>query len=174
MPQTRRSLFSTFSFAGPAVANLADAGSKAPFLDDICSSDPSQMASQAESSSNGADGEYAGYRAGASTELGADPKAYSRFISEMHTGMDKMNRDMHADPPSGDPDLDFLAMMIPHHWGATEMARLVLLHGRDPLVREIAEKILATQVSEIDGMRGRLAELRESVDSYPSLTGNRG
>jgi uncharacterized protein (DUF305 family) len=92
----------------------------------------------------------------------------------MRTGMDKMMLDMDEDPPSGDPDLDFLVMMIPHHWGATEMARLVLLHGRDPLVREIAEKILATQVSEIEGMRGRLAALRESGEIYPSLTGNRG
>lgn len=31
--------------------------------------------------------------------------------------------------------------------------------GHDPLVREIAEKILATQVSEIEGMRRRLDTL---------------
>lgn len=85
-----------------------------------------------------------------------------------------MMRDMHGDAPSGDPDVDFLAMMIPHHWGATDMARLVLLHGRDPLVREIAEKILSSQVAEIEGMRGRLASLMSKTEGYPSLTGNRG
>lgn len=117
----------------------------------------------------------AGHHAGhVPAQAGTDPDSYQRFLSEMHSGMDKMMLDMHGDAPSGDPDIDFLAMMIPHHWGATEMARLVLLHGRDPLVREIAEKILATQISEIEGMRGRLASLKSNAQGYPSLTGNRG
>jgi len=102
------------------------------------------------------------------------PGVYARYTADVHSGMDKMMRDMHADPPSGDPDLDFLAMMIPHHGGAVEMARLVLRAGRDPLVREIAEKILAAQISEMDGMRGRLATLRRCEPEFPSLTGNRG
>lgn len=102
------------------------------------------------------------------------PQAYQRYMADMHVGMEKMMRDMHADPPSGDPDIDFLVMMIPHHWGATEMARLVLHYGRDPLVREIAQTILATQIGEIQGMRGRLRVLREGEENYPSLTGNRG
>lgn len=105
---------------------------------------------------------------------GHTPAGYQQYLSEMHSGMDKMMADMHGDAPSGNPDVDFLAMMIPHHWGATEMARLVLLHGQDPLVREIAEKILSTQVSEIEGMRGRLASLKSDGQAYPSLTGNRG
>jgi len=92
----------------------------------------------------------------------------------MHEGMDKMMRDMHADPPSGDPDVDFLVMMIPHHAGAVEMARLVLRHGKDSIVREIAELILAAQVGEIAGMQGRLALMRHGVNAYPALTGNRG
>jgi uncharacterized protein (DUF305 family) len=100
--------------------------------------------------------------------------AYARFSHEMHLGMERMMRDMHADPPSGDPDRDFLIMMIPHHAGAVEMARLVLRDGRDPLVRDIAEKIIAAQQSEIDAMRGRLAALTTSDEPFPSLTGNRG
>lgn len=103
-----------------------------------------------------------------------EPAAYAQYSTDMHSGMTKMMRDMHADPPSGDPDIDFLVMMIPHHAGAVEMARLVLRAGRDPLVREIAEKILAAQVSEIDGMRGRLETLRACAAEFPSLTGNRG
>jgi uncharacterized protein (DUF305 family) len=78
------------------------------------------------------------------------------------------------DPPSVNPDIDFFVMMIPHHDGAVEMARLVLRAGRDPLVREIAERILAAQISEMDGMRGRLTALRQCEPEYPSLTGNRG
>lgn len=104
----------------------------------------------------------------------AAPKGYDAYLSDMHVGMEKMMRDMHADPPSGDPDIDFLAMMVPHHWGAVEMARLVLRDGRDPLVREIAESILAGQQTEMQGMRGRLEALRRGGDDYPSLSGNRG
>lgn len=104
----------------------------------------------------------------------AAPKGYDAYLSDMHVGMEKMMRDMHADPPSGDPDIDFLAMMVPHHWGAVEMARLVLRDGRDPLVREIAESILAGQQTEMLGMRGRLEALRQGGDDYPSLSGNRG
>jgi len=102
------------------------------------------------------------------------PKGYDAYLSDMHVGMEKMMRDMHADPPSGDPDIDFLAMMVPHHWGAVEMARLILRDGRDPIVREIAEAILAGQQTEMQGMRGRLEALRRGGDDYPSLSGNRG
>lgn len=104
----------------------------------------------------------------------AAAKGYDTYLSDMHVGMEKMMRDMHADPPSGDPDIDFLAMMVPHHWGAVEMARLVLRDGRDPIVREIAEAILAGQQTEMQGMRGRLEALRRGDDDYPSLSGNRG
>jgi hypothetical protein len=100
--------------------------------------------------------------------------AYASYTADMHAGMDKMMRDMHAEPPSGNPDIDFLVMMIPHHGGAVEMACLVLRAGRDPLVREMAEKILAAQISEIEGMRGRLVTLRRCEPEFPSLTGNRG
>ncbi|CAD5254001.1 conserved hypothetical protein [Bosea sp. 62] len=102
------------------------------------------------------------------------PAGYDAYLRDMHVGMEKMMQDMHADPPSGDPDIDFLVMMVPHHWGAVEMARLVLRDGRDPLVREIAEAILAGQQTEMQGMRGRLEALRRGGDGYPSLSGNRG
>jgi hypothetical protein len=104
----------------------------------------------------------------------AAPAGYDGFIKDMHVGMEKMMQDMHADPPSGNPDIDFLVMMVPHHWGAVEMARLVLRDGRDPLVREIAQSILAGQQTEMQGMRGRLEALRRGGDDYPSLSGNRG
>ncbi len=105
---------------------------------------------------------------------GIETDAYAKYTADMQFGMNRMMRDMHADPPSGDPDIDFLVMMIPHHDGAVEMARLVLRAGRDPLVREIAERILAAQISEMDGMRGRLDTLRRCEPKFPSLTGNRG
>jgi len=105
-------------------------------------------------------------------------EVFARFSSEMDAGMDKMMRDMHAPGYSGNPDIDFLAMMIPHHEGAVEMARLVLVHGRDPLTRKLAEEIIASQVVEIEGMTRRLAILRaksnSNQDEFPALGGTRG
>lgn len=169
MTKSRRSFF-------PAVT-LASAAAVAGLTAESHAHDhgPASVAQKPSPAGGSGSGTGAGHQAGhVPAQNGAVPDSYGQFLSEMHSGMDKMMRDMHGDPPSGDPDVDFLAMMIPHHWGATEMARLVLLHGRDPLVREIAEKILATQISEIEGMRGRLASLKSDAQGYPSLTGNRG
>jgi uncharacterized protein (DUF305 family) len=103
---------------------------------------------------------------------------YSRFTREMNTGMSKMMKDMHSPGYKGDPDMDFLAMMIPHHEGAVEMARLILIHGRDPATRRLAEDIIAGQTVEIDGMKRRLAALRSKQETegadFPALGGTRG
>jgi len=107
----------------------------------------------------------------------SDPD-YSRFKKAMDAGMRKMMNDMHAPGYIGNPDVDFLAMMISHHEGAVEMARLLLIHGRDPATRRLAEDIIASQVVEIEGMKRRLAALRGNKeggpDEFPALGGTRG
>ena len=109
---------------------------------------------------------------------GGGAGAQSGFSAEMHAAMTKMSKDMEAAPMTGDPDRDFLAMMIPHHEGAVEMARLVLLHGRDPLVRKLAEEIISAQQAEIVTMRQRLEILKTGQDmtpgGFPALGGTRG
>jgi uncharacterized protein (DUF305 family) len=100
------------------------------------------------------------------------------FAREMDAGMKKMMNDMHAPGYTGNPDVDFLAMMIPHHEGAVEMARLVLIHGRDPLTRRLAEEIIASQGAEIAAMKQRVAILRRTddpnPDGFPAIHGTRG
>jgi len=102
----------------------------------------------------------------------------NEFGSGMQAGMAVMMKDMETAPMTGDPDKDFLAMMIPHHEGAVEMARLVLVHGRDPLVRRLAEELIASQTVEIQAMKERLSILRQKPDpnpgGFPSLGGTRG
>jgi uncharacterized protein (DUF305 family) len=104
---------------------------------------------------------------------GAEP-----FALQMEAGMEKMMNDMHAPGYTGNPDVDFLAMMIPHHEGAVEMARLVLIHGKDPLTRRLAEEIIASQTAEIASMKQRVGTLRRSddpnPDGFPAIHGTRG
>jgi uncharacterized protein (DUF305 family) len=103
---------------------------------------------------------------------------FQRFIGEMDRDMEKMMADMHGPGYTGNPDVDFLAMMIPHHQGAVDMARLVLIHGQDPLTRQLAEEIIAGQQAEIMAMKARLQILRQGADpepgGYPALSGVRG
>ena len=80
----------------------------------------------------------------------------SDFDAAMAEAMERMHRDM-AVESTGDPDVDFAAMMIPHHQGAVDMARIVLEHGSDPEVRKLAEAVIAAQEAEIAWMQDWLA-----------------
>jgi len=103
---------------------------------------------------------------------------FTRFINDMNTGMEKMMKDMHAPGYTGNPDIDFLSMMIPHHEGAVEMARLILIYGNDPLTRKLAEEIIASQQVEIVAMKQRLKILKMGYEletgGFPELGGTRG
>ena len=81
------------------------------------------------------------------------------FEQEMMQSMSKMDKDMRAAPMTGDPNHDLSAMMIPHHQGAIDMAKAILLHGKDPAVQRLAQEIIVTQQQEIKVMQLRLATL---------------
>lgn len=100
------------------------------------------------------------------------------FEQQMDLDMQRMMHDMHGPGYSGDPDIDFLTMMIPHHQGAIDMARLVLVFGSDELTRSMAEGIISNQHTEILAMTARLTVLQEQkrteIVEFPPLNGTRG
>src|SRR5215470_15588921 len=75
------------------------------------------------------------------------------FDQLMADAMSVMHRDMHNAGYSGEADHDFVKMMIPHHQGAIDMAKAVLLHGKDPQMRRLAQEIITDQQSEIQLMQ---------------------
>ena len=81
---------------------------------------------------------------------------YDEFTHAMHAGMAKMMRDMHAAGPSNNPDVDFLAMMIPHHEGAVEMAKVLKLDDNYGELSKLADDVIRTQTAEIDQMKAWL------------------
>ena len=76
---------------------------------------------------------------------------------EMMQSMERMNRDMMGAPMTGDPDRDLVTMMMPHHQGAIDMARIYLRDGKDPAIRRMAQKIIADQQREIRDFKAWLA-----------------
>ncbi len=84
---------------------------------------------------------------------GATTPAGSEAEKSMMAAMEKMSQTMGAVPMTGNADGDFVAMMIPHHAGAIDMARFELANGKDPAMRKLAEAIVSAQESEISEMQ---------------------
>ncbi len=85
------------------------------------------------------------------------------FATSMNRAMARMEHDMMA-APSGDPDRDFAAMMIPHHQAAIDMAEAELRFGHDPILRRLAQAIIVEQRQEI-------AVMRQSLRTLPTPSG---
>jgi DUF305 family protein family protein len=82
----------------------------------------------------------------------ARPNSEDAFLAANDAAMSRMMRAMTISP-SGDVDRDFVAMMVPHHQGAIDMAHAVLEHGADARLKRIAQEIIVTQQEEIVAMQ---------------------
>ena len=76
--------------------------------------------------------------------------AMQRAMQRMQQGMDM--------PSSGNQDVDFARMMIPHHQGAIDMAKAELADGKDPQLRQMAEEVIAAQEREIATLQAWLKQ----------------
>ena len=71
----------------------------------------------------------------------------------MHQIMMRMDAAMRASPPAT-VDSEFVAMMVPHHQAAIDMAVLQLRYGHNPQLARIAQEIIVEQQQEITVMLG--------------------
>ena len=76
-----------------------------------------------------------------------------RDWSELIASMDKMHMAMEAVKRSGNSDVDFVRLMLPHHQAAIDMAKTQLLYGKDRQMRRLAQEIITDQQSEIELMQ---------------------
>lgn len=73
--------------------------------------------------------------------------------AELMAGMHTMHAAMSAVKPSGNSDVDFVRLMMPHHQGAVDMAKAELLSGKDPQIARLAQEIITDQESEMQLMQ---------------------
>jgi uncharacterized protein (DUF305 family) len=79
----------------------------------------------------------------------------NEYIKEYQKVNDNMHSKMNVEY-TGDPDVDFILGMIPHHQGALEMAKIQLKVGQDPEIRKLASNIIKAQKKEIKYMKDYL------------------
>lgn len=78
------------------------------------------------------------------------------FAALMNDAMAVMDDGMKRAPMNGVAEHDFVTMMIPHHQGAVDMAKALLLYTRDPELRNLAQGIITEQQNEIKVMQAWL------------------
>jgi len=67
--------------------------------------------------------------------------------------MTRMHAAMSSTRPSANADTDFVALMLPHHQAAIDMAKIELTFGKDEQLRRLAQEIVTDQESEIQLMK---------------------
>jgi hypothetical protein len=73
--------------------------------------------------------------------------------------------------PTGDVDRDFVAMMVPHHQGAVDMANAELKYGHNEQLRRGAREIVASQQPEVIVMRNAVSDGQSSAAQSPEQPG---
>jgi len=79
------------------------------------------------------------------------------MINEMPQSMTTMMASMSAIKMTGDFDLDFANMMIPHHQSAIDMAQEYLPKAKDDKIKTMAQNIIVAQKKEIEELKTMIA-----------------
>ena len=103
---------------------------------------------------------------------GALTEAETQFLAANEVAMGRMMADMTV-APTGDVDRDFVAMMVPHHQGAIDMAQIILRYGKNEQLKRLAQEIIVTQQQEIAAMRLSLGQPLPPSVAAPDQPSNR-
>ncbi len=106
---------------------------------------------------------------GADEHNQTDQKNSNPDWSELIASMERMHMAMGQVPRSGNSDIDFVRLMLPHHQAALDMAKTQLVYGKDPQMRRLAQEIITDQQLEIELMRLWLKQ-HESIPSEKDQT----
>lgn len=101
--------------------------------------------------------DMAGMKMAHAAAPGTPVAAFQHGMDSVMVVMDESMRRMTGARPD-DIDASFAAMMLPHHQGAVDMARLQLLYGQNPTLRRLAQSIIAEQQVEIQQMAAWLKQ----------------
>lgn len=94
------------------------------------------------------------------------------FVVDSELALSKMSLDMPVDS-TGDVDRDFVAMMMPHHQAAIDVARAELKYGHNEDVRRIAQSMIAERENEMSAMRAAVGQLAPVQSSGTPITPER-
>jgi uncharacterized protein (DUF305 family) len=89
------------------------------------------------------------------------------FAALMDDAMAVMDDGMKRAPMNGFSEHDFVTMMIPHHQGAVDMAKALLLYTKDPELRNLAQGIITEQQNEIKVMQAWLRRYQAAQATVP-------
>jgi uncharacterized protein (DUF305 family) len=92
------------------------------------------------------------------------------FIIDSALAISTMSLNMAVDS-TGDVDRDFVAMMMPHHQGAIDLARAEVKYGHNEKLRQLALSMIVEREHEMSVMRNPFGEPATSDTSEHSSDG---
>lgn len=93
-----------------------------------------------------------------------DNSSLTYYLEEQKIAMDTMMTEMKNIPHTGEPTVDFLYGMIPHHESAITMSKSYLKYGGNSTeLKKIAEDIIHTQDVEIEQMQSMIQKLEATM-----------
>lgn len=94
------------------------------------------------------DMKHSGGEMGHSSGHGSGAVDKDRGSQELMKSMQESQTKMQSMQMKGKTDQDFAEMMRMHHQAGIRMAEIELKHGKDPAMKKMAEKIMASQKKE--------------------------
>lgn len=88
------------------------------------------------------------------------------YLNEQDAQMEIMMQDMQGILATGNPSIDFLQGMIPHHQAAIDMSKSLLKYGgKNKDVKRIAQDVIRVQTSEIAQMETLIKKMSKEPNA---------